>query len=51
MSRHMEETQQKRTQEDKQRINMLVKRVKELEAKVGKGMVGLDLLGIFYHSS
>ena len=39
MSRHMEEKEQKRSQEDKQRINMLVKRVKELEAKVGKGVV------------
>ena len=43
MSRHMEEKEQKRSQEDKQRINMLVKRVKELEAKVGKGVVCLVL--------
>ena len=41
MSRHMEEKENKRAQEDKQRISMLVKRVKELEAKAGKGMVGL----------
>lgn len=39
MSRHMEEKENKRAHEDKQRINMLVKRVKELEAKAGKGMV------------
>ena len=43
MSRHMEEKENKRAQEDKQRINMLVKRVKELEAKAGKGLVGLHI--------
>ena len=41
MSRHMEEKENKRAKEDKQRINMLVKQVKELEAKAGKGMVRL----------
>ncbi|XP_053405776.1 uncharacterized protein LOC123566477 isoform X3 [Mercenaria mercenaria] len=37
MSRHLEEKQQKTASEDKQRIAMLVKRVKELESKAGKG--------------
>ncbi|XP_060607664.1 nuclear anchorage protein 1-like [Ruditapes philippinarum] len=37
MSRHLEEKQQKTANEDKQRITMLVKRVKELESKAGKG--------------
>ena len=48
MSRHMEEKEQKRSQEDKQRINMLVKRVKELEAKAGKGMVSFPIEFIKY---
>ena len=39
VSRHMEEKQQKATSEDKQRIAVLVKRVKELEAQTGKGVV------------
>jgi hypothetical protein len=41
MSRHLEEKQQKTANEDKQRITMLVKRVKELESKAGKGTVSV----------
>jgi len=40
VSRHMEEKQTKAASEDKQRIALLVKRVKELENQVGKGTVG-----------
>ena len=43
MSRHLEEKQQKTASEDKQRIAMLVKRVKELESKAGKGTVRINL--------
>ncbi|XP_052794090.1 early endosome antigen 1-like isoform X2 [Mya arenaria] len=38
VSRHMEEKQQKASTEDKQRIQLLVKRVKELENQLGKGV-------------
>ncbi|KAL3866569.1 hypothetical protein ACJMK2_043857, partial [Sinanodonta woodiana] len=38
MSRHLEESEKKRASDDKQRINMLVKRVKELEVAAGKGV-------------
>ncbi|KAK3604681.1 hypothetical protein CHS0354_009292 [Potamilus streckersoni] len=38
MSRHLEEAEKKRASDDKQRINMLVKRVKDLEAAAGKGV-------------
>ena len=38
-----EDTSRLELKEDKQRINMLLKRVTELEAKVGKGVVRLIL--------
>ena len=46
VSRHMEEKQVKATTEDKQRIQLLVKRVKELENQLGKGTVSKGQRGM-----
>ncbi|WAR00396.1 KN14I-like protein [Mya arenaria] len=45
VSRHMEEKQQKASTEDKQRIQLLVKRVKELENQLGKGVAAAGGVG------